>query len=491
MAWFGFKRQTGETRPTDEPRPSAGEPRRTIGKYEIVEKIATGGFGTVYKAWDPMIRRSVALKTCELPDANIRARVFREAQLAGSLQHPNITTIYEFGVEGIVPFLVQELLSGEDLAAVISRGNPMPVSEKVRILIAVASGLEHAHGAGIIHRDIKPANIRILENGTVKIMDFGIAKTLDSTTSITKDGTAVGSTGYMSPEQIVGETVDSRTDLFSFGVVAYELFAFQKPFHHEKLFLLLEQIVKEEPRPLSEVAPDVPPSLVAIVERAMRKNPEERFSSTGELKAALEAAQDALGDVPNRPADGPEARDTSRLAALARYGILDTAPEPEFDDLARLAAAVCGTPLAALCFVDRDRVWLKSSVGLTELEVPRESSFGALAIGQPDVLVLRDVAGDSRFGAEPFVRRAPGWRFYAGAPLRTRDGHALGALCVMDFEPRDVTEQQIESLRALSRQAVSLLELRRLRRDRADRQSGSTQTATEPHPAAPSRDSAP
>jgi eukaryotic-like serine/threonine-protein kinase len=473
MRWFGARKKTGEAKATEEPQPSPREePRRTIGKYEIVEKIATGGFGTVYEAWDPMIRRAVALKTCEVPDANVRARVFREARLAGSLQHPNITTIYEFGEEGIVPFLVQELLSGEDLAAVIARRDPMPVSEKVRILIAVASGLEYAHGAGIVHRDIKPSNIRILDNGAVKIMDFGIAKSLDATTSITKDGTAVGSTGYMSPEQIVGEAVDSRTDLFSFGVVAYELLSLQKPFHHDKLFLLLEKIVKEEPEPLAEAAPDIPASLVAIVEHAMRKEPAERFSSAGELKAALEAARDALRDVPSRAADRPEARETARLRALDRYAILDTAPEPEFDDLTRLASVVCGVPLALLAFVDRDRLWFKSNVGFPEPEVPREASVGARMISESDVIVVRDAAQDHRFAGDPLLRRSPGVRFYAGAPLTTGDGHAVGVLCVMDLEPRDLTQEQIESLRALSRQAVAQLELRRLRRERSDRQTG-------------------
>ena len=473
MGWFGARRKTGEAKAREEPQPSpTEEPRRTIGKYEIVEKIATGGFGTVYKAWDPMIQRAVALKTCEVPDASIRARVFREARLAGNLQHPNITTIYEFGEEGIVPFLVQELLSGEDLAAVIARRDPMPVSEKVRILIAVASGLEYAHGAGIVHRDIKPSNIRILDNGAVKIMDFGIAKALDATTNITKDGTAVGSTGYMSPEQIVGEDVDSRTDFFSFGVLAYELLSLQKPFHHDRLFMLLEQIVKEEPEPLAEAAPDIPASLVAIVERAMRKEPAERFSSAGELKAALEAARDALRDVPSRAADGPEARETARLRALERYAILDTAPEPEFDDLTRLASVVCGEPRALLAFVDRDRLWFKSNVGFPEPEVAREASFGARMIGERDVMVVRDAAQDDRFAGDPFLRRSPGVRFYAGAPLTTGDGHAVGVLCVMDLEPRDLTQEQIESLRSLSRQVVAQLELRRLRRERSDRQTG-------------------
>jgi CheY-like chemotaxis protein len=310
MGWFGSKKRNGEAPVAGEPDAAAGEPRRKIGKYEILEKIATGGFGTVYKAWDPLIRRAVALKTCELPDAAMRARVFREAQLAGGLQHPNITTVYEFGVDGIVPFLAQELLSGEDLDKIIARGDAIPTAEKVRILIDVTSALECAHGAGIIHRDIKPANIRILENGMVKIMDFGIAKSLDSTmSSITKDGLAVGSTSYMSPEQIVGDPVDVRTDLFSLGVVAYELVTGKKPFENQKLFLLLEEIVKNDPVPVSRAAPDAPPLLAAIIERTMRKNPAERFASAGELKAALEAARDGLTGI------APESRKAGARAA--------------------------------------------------------------------------------------------------------------------------------------------------------------------------------
>jgi hypothetical protein len=465
MGWFGSKKTAVEENASAEPSPAPPESRRTIGKYEIVEKIATGGFGTVYKAWDPMIRRAVALKTCEIPDAGMRARVFREAQLAGNLQHPNITTVYEFGVDGIVPFLVQELLSGEDLDRFIARQDPLPVSEKVRILIAVASALDFAHAAGVIHRDIKPANIRILDSGVVKIMDFGIAKSLDSNTNITKDGTAVGSTGYMSPEQIVGETVDARTDIFSLGVVAYELLSGRKPFSHEKLFLLLEQIVKSEPRPLRDVAPGLPESLVAIVERAMRKLPEDRFASAAELKAALDAALDGLSDAPASDREGPEAREAARLLAVARYGILDTAPEAEFDDLTRLASVLCATPLASLWFTDGKRLWLKSRVGFDETAPPLETSFGARTILEPDVLVMADAADDPHFAGS-------GVRFYAGAPLRTRDGHVLGALCVMDREPGSLTDQQIESLRALSRQVVAQLELRRFKRERADRQTG-------------------
>jgi serine/threonine protein kinase len=418
-----------------------------------------------------MILRAVALKTCEVPDASMRARAFREAQLAGSLDHPNITTIYEVGVEGIVPFIVQELLSGEDLDRIIAREVPLPVAEKVRVLIAVASALDFAHGTGIVHRDIKPANIRILDNGVVKIMDFGIAKSLASTTNITKDGTAVGSTGYMSPEQIVGEGLDGRSDIFSLGVVAYELLSGRKPFQNEKLFLLLEQIVKSEAKPLRELAPDVPESLAAVVERAMRKRPDDRFASAGEMKSALELALEALSDAPG-PDEAPEAREAARLLALSRYAILDTAPEAEFDDLTRLASVLCGTAFASLSFADESRLWFKSRFGIEESPTPLEASLGGRAIRERDIFVVRDAAEDPRFASEASVRGAPGVRFYAGAPLRTRDGHVLGALAVMDREPRDLSGEQIESLRALSRQTVAQLELRRFKRERADRQTG-------------------
>jgi serine/threonine protein kinase len=483
MGWFGTKKPMEEIKAPPEPQPPpAEEARRKIGKYEILEKIATGGFGTVYKAWDPMIRRAVALKACEVPDAGMRARAIREAQLAGNLDHPNITTIYEVGVEGIVPFIVQELLSGEDLDRIIAREVPLPVAEKVRVLIAVASALDFAHGTGIVHRDIKPANIRILDNGVVKIMDFGIAKSLDSTTNITKDGTAVGSTSYMSPEQIVGESLDGRSDIFSLGVVAYELFSGRKPFQDEKLFLLLEQIVKTEAKPLRDLAPEVPESLAAVVRRAMQKRPEERFVSAGEMKFALESVLEALSDAPARPDEAPEAREAARLLALSRYAILDTAPEPEFDDLARLASVLCGTPLASLSFADGSRLWFKSRVGIEEPATPLEVSLGARAIRDRDVLVVRDAAEDPRFDSEA---AAPGAvRFYAGAPLRTRDGHVLGALAVMDREPRDLSSEQIESLRALSRLTVAQLELRRFKRERADRQTGpGTSQAHLPKPA--------
>jgi GAF domain-containing protein len=217
----------------------------------------------------------------------------------------------------------------------------------------------------------------------------------------------------------------------------------------------------------------------------MRKRPEERFASAGEMKSALELALEAISDAPGRRDEAPEAREAARLLALSRYAILDTAPEPEFDDLTRLASVLCGTPLASLSFADGTRLWFKSRVGLEESALPLEAFLVARAIREADVLVVRDTAEDPRWPAEA---SASGIRFYAGSPLRTRDGHALGALSVMDRKPMDLTDLQVESLRALSRQAMAQLELRRLKRERADRQTG---PGTGPTPALAPRESKP
>lgn len=472
------KRDDTASRPKPgEEAPPPNDQRSTgrIGKYEIVEKIGAGGFGTVYKGWDPLIRRYVAIKTCEVGNKDIRNRFFREAQLAGSLQHPNITMVYEFGLEGDVPFMVQEFLPGEDLDRIIKAKNvPLSPVDKLRILLGLAFGLEYAHKTGVMHRDIKPANVRVLENLSVKIMDFGIAKSVDPADDITQTGITVGSSSYMSPEQIGGDSVDFRTDIFSFGVLAYELLASRKPFSNDNLFLLLEQIVKEDPPPLAEAAPDVPPALVAIVERAMAKKPEDRFSTSRELRDSLMAIQQQLSPADQKITDliGVLPGDESgRLAALERLEILDTEPEPEFDDLALLASQVCGTPFALISFVDRDREWFKSKVGISESSFPRMLGFGVHAIGGRDSLVVADAAADGRFSGNPLVTSEPGMRFFAAVPLLSPDGYGVGTLAVLDRTSRELTAAQLEALRALSRQVTAQLELRRRRRSERE-QSG-------------------
>ena len=190
-------------------------PPKKIGKYEIIAQVGTGGFGVIYKAWDPFIKRAVAIKMCATPDEEVRQRFFREAQFVGNLVHRNITLVFDFGVENDVPFIVQEFLTGYDLDTMVKAGVLGDVKALASILLQVCDGLDFAHNRGIIHRDIKPSNIRVLEDGTVKIMDFGIAKSLEGGSKLTQTGIALGTAGYLAPEQIQGAMVDPRTDVFA------------------------------------------------------------------------------------------------------------------------------------------------------------------------------------------------------------------------------------------------------------------------------------
>jgi eukaryotic-like serine/threonine-protein kinase len=266
-----------------------------IGKYELLDRIAEGGFGVVFKARDPFIKRLVAIKTCALDHEDLRQRFFREAQIAGAFDHPNVTIVHDFGVEEGTAYLVQEYLSGEDLSAKIRRRDPLPVGVKIDYLLQIARGLAYAHDKGVIHRDIKPPNVRVLESGQVKIMDFGIAKLATSSTRLTRQGMAVGTVGYLAPEQLADEPLDHRTDIFAFGVVAYELFSFQRPFEGRDLTTVMRGILEGEPKPLSEVVEGLPPDLVTLIHRCLAKNREDRPASFQVVIAELEALQHREG----------------------------------------------------------------------------------------------------------------------------------------------------------------------------------------------------
>jgi serine/threonine protein kinase len=255
---------------------------KRIGKYEIAEQIGVGGFGVVYRAWDPFIQRWVALKTCNTSDKEATQRFFREAQLAGALAHPNITLIFDFGVEEETPYFVQEFLSGTDLDELLESKHPT-LEGVLAILLQVCSGLDFAHSRGIIHRDIKPANIRVLEDGTVKIMDFGIAKSLDSESRLTQTGVALGTAGYLAPEQLSGKPLDPRTDLFSLGVMAYEMVTGSRPFAGPNLSNVIYQILNQEPVPLRQRNLACPERLEKAILKALAKKPEARYANVREF----------------------------------------------------------------------------------------------------------------------------------------------------------------------------------------------------------------
>lgn len=267
---------------------------RTIGKYEIVRVIGSGGFGTVYEGRDPFIKRRVAVKTCSTGGPEVRDRFFREAEIAGNLHHRNIVTVHDFGVQDEIPYLVQEYLEGEDLNALIAAGRVEADSDKVDILLQVARGLAHAHGRGVIHRDVKPANIRILPDGTVKIMDFGIAKLADVESNLTRTGMTLGTAAFLAPEQIKGLPIDQRVDQFAFGVLAYELVCGKRPFRGRTISALFSQILEQNPEPLRNLVPACPPALDAIILQCLAKDAASRFASMQVVEEQLLRVRDEL-----------------------------------------------------------------------------------------------------------------------------------------------------------------------------------------------------
>ena len=225
-----------------------GRYRKRIGKYAVTGRIGRGGMGMVYRGYDEVLEREVAVKTLTLEgslDDESRRRFTIEAKAAARLQHPNIITVYELGEDRGLPYIAMELLPGTDLEALMRSGEPLMLQEKLDLVIQVCRGLAYAHDHKVVHRDIKPSNVRVLEDGTVKIMDFGIAKL--GGTGVTKAGMMVGTVHYMSPEQIRGQTLDGRSDLFSVGVILYELLAGRRPFVGEGVTAVLYKIVHEEP----------------------------------------------------------------------------------------------------------------------------------------------------------------------------------------------------------------------------------------------------
>jgi serine/threonine-protein kinase len=267
----------------------AGLPLR-IGKYEVESELGRGGFGRVYKAFDPTVNRPVAIKILtELDSPELLARFKTEASATGNLHHPNIVTIYEFGMDNNSPYLVMEYLEGQDLQQVIAARQPLSLLEKVRIMAQVAQGLHSAHRNLIVHRDVKPSNIRVLPNGEVKVMDFGIARLLQqSNTRLTRQGDMIGTIKYMAPEQFHGVEADALCDIFAYGLVFYELLSGKNPFEASDSRTMMYKLVSEQPAPLSETAPDCPPALEHIVMRALEKAREDRYQSLEDLLLDLQ-----------------------------------------------------------------------------------------------------------------------------------------------------------------------------------------------------------
>ena len=264
-----------------------------LGKYEIRGTLGKGAMGTVYDGYDAIIDRRVAIKTMPLADAadaeakDELARFRREAQAAGRLTHPNIVAVYDYGEDGAIAYIVMEYAPGTELKKMLDKGERLPPAESARIMEGLLAGLQYSHERGVVHRDVKPGNIILTPEGVVKIADFGIARIESS--SMTQVGTVMGTPAYMSPEQFMGQTVDARTDIYSSGVMLYQLLTGERPYEGGMTAIMHKALNTEPPRP-SELSVTAPPALDAVVAKAMAKRPENRFESAAAFAQAIREA---------------------------------------------------------------------------------------------------------------------------------------------------------------------------------------------------------
>jgi serine/threonine protein kinase len=283
-----------------------------LGRYEILERVGRGGMGMLYRGRDTVLDREVAIKVMSgdfSADEAARGRFFREARAAARLQHRNIVTIYEFAEdEHGTPYIAMEFLRGRSLAARLSQDPPLTLVQKLDILVQLCTGLHYAHEQGIVHRDVKPGNIWLMDDGTVKLLDFGIAKIAAST--MTHVGSVLGSAAYMSPEQVAGREIDGRADVFSAGVVLYEMLARRKPFEGDGPTAVMMKIIKDEPAPIRQYAPDIPTALVHAVTKSLQKDADRRFMHAGDLGAELRLIRLALERTVETIIEDPEAVST-------------------------------------------------------------------------------------------------------------------------------------------------------------------------------------
>ncbi len=381
-------------------RPSGGGPHtdpERLAHFVIKDRLGQGGMGIVYRAWDEKLRRSVALKV--LPsafeaDPEKRRRFLREARSAAAITHANIAAIHDIGEDAGRVFIAMELVEGESLRSRLREG-PLSPKEAARIARGVARGLSRAHDKGVVHRDLKPENIVLDADGEPKILDFGLAKLdpragggppeLAATESrLTEEGHLLGTPLYMSPEQMLGEDVDGRSDLFSLGIVLYEMLAGKRPFAGATVGQVLVAITRDEAIPLREVAPEVPESLQAIVERCLRKRRDDRYATARDLQSALDVLP-LLSDIPAAGPSVPGGREealSTRMTAGSTVAARPRAPRGRGRVVAlALAAATVLGGLGTLAW--RARVEGAATVAPTPSGAPSAPSSGVAMTDHP------------------------------------------------------------------------------------------------------------
>jgi serine/threonine protein kinase len=436
------------------------------GRYRIRDVIGRGGMGAVFRAHDQFLGRDVAVKIFAATANEVDFhRQEEEVNVLASLNHHSLVTLLDAAVDRTQSdrpriYFVMELVEGTDLKRRLASDEALTPREVAEIGYDLAEGLQYMHHRGVVHRDIKPANILMVDyqdennRARAKLTDFGVAVRANTERS-TDAGQTTGTAAYLSPEQVEQGPVVGASDVYSLGLVLLECFTGVVAFPGDPIPSAIARL-RHDP----EIPDELDEEWRRLLSAMTARHPENR-PSADQLVHALR--QLVIAETGRHRFDFIDQDEQARLDIVRRYDVLDTPPDDAFDRITAIAARVLEAPIALVTIVDEDRIWFKSHHGLDLLQIDRDPGLCSSAVMQGAPWVVEDARFDPRTLANPLVAGSFGLQFYVGVPLTTREGYNLGTLCVLDFEPRTVSQQQIATLEDLAAMVMNELEAGRQR----------------------------